>query len=298
MRALVTGGAGFLGSALTERLLAEGHEVDVVDDLSTGSISRLQVARAHGRSFRFHQLDICQDELPELIVRRRPEVVFNLGALTGEHRQRASVQHDAQVSVVGTLNVLEGARRAGTRKVVVTSDRSLARESASPEAMHDLAERAALGYLEHYRRAAGVEFSVLAFGCVYGPGHGDTGPVARLAAAVRSGTPAPLADEVAYDLVYLDDAVDALVRAATRGSGLVMEVSANCVRTAAELVAELRAISDGVRVTDAGAGSAGISRASLHLGWRPFTGLSDGLASLLRERDEQEIPLPSEVARR
>ena len=81
MRALVTGGAGFIGSTLVDRLLAEGHTVDVVDDLSTGSLANLADARSSaGRSLTFHNLDVRSAELTDLMAKRRPEVVFHLAA--------------------------------------------------------------------------------------------------------------------------------------------------------------------------------------------------------------------------
>src|ERR687898_3488452 len=81
MRTLVTGGAGFIGSTLVDRLIAEGHEVDVLDDLSSGSLTNLATARAE-RSNRltFHQIDICDPHLVDLIARRKPEVIHHLAA--------------------------------------------------------------------------------------------------------------------------------------------------------------------------------------------------------------------------
>jgi nucleoside-diphosphate-sugar epimerase len=119
MRALVTGGAGFIGSTLVDRLLAEGHAVDVVDDLSTGSLANLADARATpGYEMTFHRLDIREPDLVELVAHRRPEVIFHLAA---QADVRVSVERpafDAQVNIIGTLHVLEGARAAGSRKVV------------------------------------------------------------------------------------------------------------------------------------------------------------------------------------
>ncbi|MHB8295320.1 MAG: GDP-mannose 4,6-dehydratase, partial [Acidimicrobiales bacterium] len=119
MRAAVTGGAGFIGSTLVDRLLAEGHEVDVVDDLSTGTIANLAEAReAPDRRFSFHRLDIAEPELVELLARRRPEVVFHLAAQADVRVSVARPLFDAKVNLLGTLNLLEAARAAGCSRVV------------------------------------------------------------------------------------------------------------------------------------------------------------------------------------
>src|SRR5271165_2888588 len=118
MRVLVTGGAGFIGSSLVDRLLAEGHEVDTVDDLSTGSLANLAEARASGGALRFHNLDIRSGDFVNLVGHRRPEVIFHLAA---QADVRVSVERpvfDADVNIIGTIQVLEGARAAGTAKVV------------------------------------------------------------------------------------------------------------------------------------------------------------------------------------
>src|ERR1700712_3719679 len=107
MRALVTGGAGFLGARLTSRLVAEGHEVDVVDDLSTGSLANLAEARSGG-GMRFHQLDVRAPGLVDLFERRRPEVIFHLA-----WRPLDDPADDADLTVGGTLRVLQGAARCG-----------------------------------------------------------------------------------------------------------------------------------------------------------------------------------------
>src|ERR1700691_2429975 len=118
MRALVTGGAGFIGSALVDRLLAEGHEVDVVDDLSTGSLANLAAARAAGGEFRFHHLDVRSPELVELLTRRRPEVIFHLAAQSSVPASIDRPVFDADVNILGTVQVLEGARAAATSRIV------------------------------------------------------------------------------------------------------------------------------------------------------------------------------------
>ena len=109
MRTLVTGGAGFIGSNLVDRLLVEGHEVDVVDDFSTGSLSNLAEARGSaGRALTIHHLDISAPAVVELMARRRPELVFHLAAQADVRVSVARPAFDATVNIVGSLNVLEG----------------------------------------------------------------------------------------------------------------------------------------------------------------------------------------------
>ena len=110
---LVVGGAGFVGSHLVDRLLAEDHVVDVVDDLSSGSLANLADARANATDgqFKFHHLDAASSNLGELIALRRPEIVFQLAALTPRRGHPAT-------SIAVTVALLDAARDAQVTKVV------------------------------------------------------------------------------------------------------------------------------------------------------------------------------------
>src|SRR5436190_20634172 len=110
MRTMVTGGAGFIGSTLVDRLLAEGHGVDVVDDQSTGSLANLADARSNPEhDYSFNRLDIRSDAVTELIKHRRPEVILHLAAQADVRVSVARPAFDAAVNIIGTINVLEGA---------------------------------------------------------------------------------------------------------------------------------------------------------------------------------------------
>lgn len=302
MRVLVTGGAGFIGSTLVDRLLAEGHAVDVLDDLSTGRLDNLAEARADRRhEITFHTIDIRTPETPDVIARRSPEVVFHLAG-----RHGADVETDTEIGVVGTLRVLEGARRAGARKVVFASSAGVYGEVDAanlpvregqpqrPLSMHGVAKKAAMEYLVAYREHHGIEFTALALGTVYGPRQ-VLGVVPSLLARLLAGEACVVTGDGAQtrDLVYVDDAVDALVRAADKGSGLLVNVGTGQETTIGELLRTLAALAGveapAVAVAPAVAGEArrvalDPGRARIHLGWSPWTTLDEGLREVLEAR--------------
>ncbi|TMK64166.1 MAG: NAD-dependent epimerase/dehydratase family protein, partial [Actinobacteria bacterium] len=112
---LVTGGAGFIGSHLSDRLLAEGHRVLAVDDLSTGRIANLAEARSYGSEFTFFNMDLRSDGLLQLFERHQPEVVMHLGAQSGVRRSLDDPAFDASVNIMGLLNVMECSVKIGVR---------------------------------------------------------------------------------------------------------------------------------------------------------------------------------------
>src|SRR5579863_4289034 len=243
MRTLVTGGAGFIGSNLVDRLLAEGHEVDVVDDFSSGSLSNLSEARGSGgRLLHIHHLDITAPAVIELMERRRPELVFHLAAQADVRVSVAQPVYDATVNIIGSLQVLEGARRAGAERVVFAASGGTlygdpapedlpVRESHLPQPLspYGVSKKSVIDYLVAYRELHALEFCALALANVYGPRqdpHGEAGVVAIFAEALVHGRAATIfgGGDQTRDYVYVDDVVDACARAATRGGGLVCNI--------------------------------------------------------------------------
>ena len=308
MRALVTGGAGFIGSTLVDRLLAEDHTVDVIDDLSTGSLANLADARAlRGGRLTFHQLDIRSAECVELVARRQPEVVFHLAAQADVRVSVADPVFDADVNVIGMLRVLEGARRAGTGRVVFTTsggtiygepdDSELPlRESLPlrPLSPYGVSKKAGIDYLEAYRELYSLEFAALALSNVYGPRqdpHGEAGVVAIFAERLLRGLPLVIFGdgEQTRDFVYVDDVVDALVRAASRGGGLLCNIGMGGETSVSQLAAEMAAQAGVELVVERRPQRSGElrrncldpSRAGIHLGWKPWTELGTGTAAVI-----------------
>ena len=308
MRALVTGGAGFIGSNLVDRLLAEGNEVDVVDDLSTGSLANLAAARTSaGGRLTITQLDIRLPEVVELIAHRAPEVVFHLAAQADVRVSVASPAFDAEVNIIGSLNVLEGARQAGTERLVFAASGGTLygdppvkdlplRESQPhrPLSPYGVSKKAVLDYLVAYRELHSLEFAALALANVYGPRqnpHGEAGVVAIFADRLLTGTPITIfgTGEQTRDFVYVDDVVDAFVRAATRGGGLVCNIGTGCETSVNDLYRSMAAVVGSEANPDYAPGRPGeldrnvldVERAGIQLGWRPWTELADGVRAVI-----------------
>lgn len=308
MKALVTGGAGFIGSTLVDRLLAEGHHVDVVDDLSSGSLANLADARA-ARTGRLnvHQLDIRDPAVVELVARREPEVVFHLAAQADVRVSVARPVFDAEVNVIGSLNVLEGARAAGARKVVFASSGGTiygdpdpadlpVKEShpQQPVSPYGVAKKVVGDYLHAYRELHELEYVALALANVYGPRqdpHGEAGVVAIFAGLLLDGKPCTVFGDGGQtrDFVFVDDVVDAFVRAADRGSGLLANIGTGVETSVNQLYAAMAAAA-GVdeparhappRPGELARSSLDPGRAELHLGWRPWTDLDTGVRAVI-----------------
>ena len=308
MRALVTGGAGFIGSTLVDRLLLEGHAVDAVDDLSKGSLANLVFARSNpDHEFTFQRLDVRSDQLVALIARRRPEVVFHLAA---QADVRVSVERpvfDADVNVLGTLQVLEGARQAGTRKVVFASSGGTiygdvdpadlpVRETQAqrPVSPYGVAKKAAGDYLVAYRELHQMEFTNLALANVYGPRqdpHGEAGVVAIFAGRLLAGDRCTIFGdgEQTRDFVYVDDVVDSFSRAAERGGGLLINIGTGVETSVNRLYAVMAAAAGtdhppeyaAERPGELRRSSLDPGRAGLHLGWKPWTTVEEGCRAVL-----------------
>ena len=306
MRALVTGGAGFIGSTLVDRLLAEGHAVDVVDDLSTGSLTNLTDARsAKDADFTFHRLDIRTPEVTELIVRRHPDVVFHLAAQMDVRVSVARPVFDAEVNIVGSLHVLEGARQAGARKVVFASSGGTIYGDPDPEELpvretrpqqplspYGVAKKAVGDYLVAYRQLHDLEFTALALANVYGPRqdpHGEAGVVAIFGRRLLAGEPCTLYGDgtTTRDYVFVDDVVDAFARSIDAGDGLLLNVGTGVETPLQRLYEEVaRAAGSSAppvyapeRPGELRRSALDPGRAAIHLGWRPWTSLADGLAA-------------------
>ncbi|WP_219461082.1 NAD-dependent epimerase/dehydratase family protein [Nonomuraea rhizosphaerae] len=227
MRVMVTGGAGFIGSNLVDRLLAEGHDVVVVDDLSSGSRDNLAAAARHDR-FRLHELDVRDPAVIGLAAEVHPEVICHLAAQISVRKSVADPVHDASVNVQGTASILTAAQEGNTRKVLFASSVAVygrpqtipvpgdaATDPRSPYAASKLSGEI---YLATFRALHGLEYTTLVLSNVYGPRQspeGEAGVVAIFTDGLLAGTPTVLFGDGTQtrDYVYVEDVVDGFVKA-------------------------------------------------------------------------------------
>jgi UDP-glucose 4-epimerase len=298
---LVTGGAGFIGSHLCDRLLAEGLRVVALDDLSSGHIGNLAEARAYEQQFTFYNLGVQTDGLGLIFERHQPEVIMHLAALrTAESRLDAAAE--ASAGIMGLLAVLECAARADVRKVVFASSSEVYGDArrfplkettvlgSRPLTPAAISKKAAEDYLRAYVRYRGITFTSLILPTVYGPRQ-DAGPaggvVARFASALVGGQkPVVYGDgSQTRDFLFIDDAVHAFALAGERGDGQTLNIGTGLETSVNDLFRMLADITDykGEPLFEAPP-LAEIRRCVLdnesaerELGWKPWTHLEDGL---------------------
>ncbi|MEA3510429.1 MAG: GDP-mannose 4,6-dehydratase [Actinomycetota bacterium] len=303
-KAVVTGGAGFIGSNLVNRLIDEGTEVLVVDDLSTGMLSRLADARKLGH-VHFHQIDIRAAELRDVFISFAPEVVFHLAAQIDVRASVADPVADASINVLGTINVLLAARDSGVDRVVFSSsggatfgdtpsiptDETIAKRPDSP---YGVSKKIVDDYLDYFKRTAALDYVSLGFANVYGPGQdpaGEAGVVAIFSGDLLAGrTPTIYGDGLqTRDYVFVEDVTDACWRASLQGGGRYLNIGTSVETTVVDLYDKMaRIVGSSVRPNHAAARAGEQRRSALEakaakeaLGWEPWTSLDDGLAQTI-----------------
>jgi UDP-glucose 4-epimerase len=302
MRALVTGGAGFIGSNLVDALLDRGEDVIVIDDLSTGKQQNL--APAFERGVVFESADIRDAErMHELFATHRPEIVFHLAAQVSVNRSVGEPAFDARSNVEGTVNILEAARGLGGARVVNTStggaiygetdviptpEETLPR----PEAPYGQSKYSAEGYCGLYQRLFEVPTVTLRYGNVYGPRQdplGEAGVVAIFCGRLRDGQPPTVNGDGTQtrDYVYVGDVVAANLAAAERpGVSGVFNIGTGKESSVLDIVNALRELGDAdwfvpqfaaLPPGEVPRSCLDISRAREQLDWEPTVELLEGL---------------------
>lgn len=219
MKILVTGGAGFIGSHIVDRLIEEGHEVVVVDDLSTGKKKNIN------KDATFYKMDILSSRMEKIFQQERPELINHHAAQMDVRKSVADPAFDAKSNILGLLNLLESAVRNGTRRVVFASSGGAAygeqatfpateAHSTHPLSPYGVSKLSSEHYLYYYQKVCGLEYAALRYGNVYGPRqdpHGEAGVVAIFVQKLLKGEQPTINGNgmQTRDYVYVKDVVEA-----------------------------------------------------------------------------------------
>jgi UDP-glucose 4-epimerase len=299
MKILVTGGAGFIGSTVVDAYLRAGHDVAVVDDLSSGSADNVD-PRA-----RWYRVDLRTPQLDDVFATERPEIVNHHAAQVSVSRSVEDPMHDATVNVLGSLNVLEAARRHRTRRVIFAStggaiygepDVLPADENhvCRPRSPYAVAKLSVEHYLDYFRAIFGLETVVLRYANVFGPRqdpHGEAGVIAIFMQRIQDGlAPMIFGDgEQTRDFVFVGDVVRANVAALdvpTDGQFKVFNIATGRGTSVKELWDVIAAAARPAVTPAHGPHRPGDvrhsvldpARAARELGWTPCVPLAEGIA--------------------
>lgn len=302
MRILVTGGAGFIGSHTVDALIARGgYEVAVIDGFSSGKRERLD-PRA-----RLHQADLRDSgAVRQVIEQERPEAIVHLAAQMDVRRSVADPAFDAQVNLIGFINLMEAGRRNGLRRVVFAStggaiygeqerfpcDEDHPRRPLSP---YGVAKAATEKYLFFYRAQYGIDYVALRYANVYGPRqdpHGEAGVVAIFCGRILQDRPVTIFGDGGQtrDYVFVGDVVRANLAALESPVSGAFNIGTGVETDVNQLYRTLASIAGTDRPPEYAPARPGeqrrsvisAARAGRELGWRPEVILRDGLERTLQ----------------
>lgn len=301
MKVLVTGGAGFIGSHVADLLLGQGYEVHVLDDLSSGSLENVPEAAV------FHRLDIRSQQVAQLFVEERFDILLHHAAQMDVRRSVRSPGFDADVNIIGLLNLMEAGRKSGLKKVVFastggaiygepvhapqTEDHPLC-----PVSPYGVSKLAGEKYLGFYAAQYGIAYVALRYANVYGPRqnpHGEAGVVAIFAQRLLGGgQPVINGDGLqTRDYVYVSDVAQAnLAAVAYRGESEVINIGTGRETDVVTIFQHLHAATGASARTVHADTKEGEQRRSVLsyekarqlLGWTPRIPVKEGLVTTAR----------------
>ena len=296
MKVLVTGGAGFIGSHVVDLLISNGHEVVVVDDLSTGRLTNLNPAA------KFYQIDIRSPQLVEVFDKERPDYIDHHAAQMDVRRSVVDPRFDADVNVLGSINLIENARRFNVKRIVYISTGGAVygepeylpcdeAHPVNPICPYGASKHTVEHYLFMYQEMYGLEYVVLRYPNVYGPRQdplGEAGVVAIFTGQMMAGKPVTINGdgEQVRDFVYVEDCARAnLMALTTNNPNTVYNLGFGRGTTVNEIFETLKKVTAYRLSPNYGPAKLGetrriyldASKAQQLLGWKPAVGLEEGL---------------------
>ena len=298
-KVLVTGGGGFIGSHVVDRLLGMGHRVVVVDDFRSGRPSNLP------QDIPLYQTDIAAPALEEVFRNEKPDMVCHYAAQISVQQSVQDPLGDADTNVRGSLNLLQNCIRYGVKKVVYTSSGGAIygeplhlpcdeTHPVHPLSHYGVSKYAVENYLHVYRQSYGLDYTVLRLSNVYGPRQdpfGEAGVVAIFSQAMLQGKPLIIngSGEQERDFLYVQDVVEASITALEEGSGEALNIGTGRGASVNQIYSQLKKIADYPGKASHGPAKPGevfkiyldITKARQELGWEPRFSLEEGLKDTL-----------------
>ena len=307
MKVLVTGGAGFIGSHVTDHFIQSGWEVVIVDNLSTGRESNINPQAA------FYRMDIRDPRLLSIFEREKPDVVDHHAAQMDVRKSVADPLFDADVNILGTINLLECARKTGVRKIVYISSGGAAygepvylpcdeAHPINPLCPYGVTKHTVEHYLYLYKELYGLDYAVLRYPNVYGPRqdpHGEAGVVAIFTGRMLSQDPVTIFGDGTQerDFVYVGDCARANVLVAANGASGIYNLGCGVGTSINQIFDGLKQVTQYPYQPDYAPAKAGetykiylsAKRANQELGWSPSLNLVEGLTATVEYFRQNEV---------
>lgn len=294
MKAAVTGGAGFIGSHLTDYLLKAGYEVHIMDNFTSG-----HYYHDHPNAI-IHEVDIRSELAQEILAKEQPQIVFHLAAQADVTLSIKNPCEDADININGTINILEGCRKGNVQKIIFSSTSAVygnlqkaaidEQDLAAPISYYGLSKLSAERYIQLYQTLYGLDYTILRYGNIYGPrqtAKGEGGVIAVFMDRIKNGTSLKIHGDgkQTRDFVYVEDVVKANIAAMTRGNNEIFHVSTNkptSINDLAEILIQLHPESLETVHSDSRTGDIKHScllnnKCCKELGWKPEFSIMTGL---------------------
>lgn len=296
MKVLVTGGAGFIGSHVVEKLIQENYQVVVVDNLSTGMLENIH------KDAKFIKMDIRSHQLLELFMEEKFDYVIHLAAQTMVHKSIEMPDYDCDVNISGTVNLLEGCRKTQVKRLVFSSTAAVYGDVTAlpimensctlPTSFYGLSKLTCENYLALYQKIYGLDYVILRYANVYGERQGDSGEggvISIFTRKIHEGEPVIIFGDGTQtrDFIYVGDVATAncLSLQTVHKNNMYnistqREIDVNGLIATMEYVAErtVTKIYSESREGDIYKSSLSNAAARQQLNWQPFMSLVDGLA--------------------
>lgn len=294
MKAVVTGGAGFIGSHLVEELIKKGIEVHVLDNMTAGNLSNVHPLAV------IHTEDICSIEAKRIILKEKPDVVFHLAAQADVARSINDPKYDADVNINGTINMLEACREITLKKFIFAStsgvygdlqkDLISEEDLTIPVSYYGLSKLTAESYIRLFNHLYGIPYTILRYGNVYGPrqtAKGEGGVVAVFLERLKKGRPLNIHGngEQTRDFIYVKDIVQANIASIEGGNQHTVQISTTKSTSINQLLeilervhpSQIEALHTSTRIGDIKHSCLDNKKARQILNWQPQFNILDGI---------------------